>query len=292
GTYTSSQGAGSFIVRVVGRTVASSRVGYSPGLHFPVSTYRTNASSGVALGVANEIGGHLPNLEDAANASGASQLNPATFAFQIGPGGAAQDGAPVTLATSSSSVTGVDFGFNFSTIVNANPSGTGSFQQFVINANGLLNGGLAQEGFAPGTEHAIFMISNGTNAPGLRAALNYLTGGVATIMENVETPLLVPPVVIDGTLQAGFTNHPMIAINGSGVGPSNGLTVLSGNCELRGLILGAFDGSAISVESPDARINGCWIGVDPTGSGAWANSGDGITVWSARAVIGGPATGD
>src|SRR5262249_21210230 len=90
-THTSSQGAGSFIVRVVGRSVASSRIGYSPGMHFPVSTYRTNASSGVALGVVNEIGGHIPAMEDAAIASGASQLDVNTFAFQIGPVGVAQD---------------------------------------------------------------------------------------------------------------------------------------------------------------------------------------------------------
>src|SRR5262245_51924971 len=146
GTYTISQGAGTYIVRVVGSSVASVRSGFSPGLHFAVPTFRVNASSGVAVGVANEIGGHQPAAEDGANAGSGAMINTSTFDFIIGPIGVAQSGAQVSLATGASVVSGVDFGYNFDTVVNVNPFGAGSLSQVLFNASGMSNFGLAQEG--------------------------------------------------------------------------------------------------------------------------------------------------
>jgi uncharacterized repeat protein (TIGR01451 family) len=292
GTYSMSQNAGSYIVRVVGRSVASSRAGFSPGLHFAVPTYRVDAHTGVAVGVANEVGGHQPIADDGANAGGGALIDPASFQFILGASGYAQSGAQVSLATGASSVAGVDFGYNFDTVVNTNDAGAGSLAQVLFNASGLSNFGLVQEGFAADTEHAIFMISNGTNAPGLRAANNYFAGGVATILQVATFPLITDPVVIDATTQPGFTNRPIVALNGVGAGVTDGMTILAPGCEVRGLIIGKFDGSAIQVQDADAKITGCWLGVDPTGNGAWANTGDGITVWSNGAVVGGSGPGD
>src|SRR5262249_2085717 len=219
-------------------------------------------------------------------------LDPATFQFILGPTGFAQSGAPVNVTSGAAVASGIDFGFNFDTIVNVNPFGAGSLKQFLMNASRLGNARLAPEGFAPGTQRAIFMISNGSNAPGLRAANNYFANGVATILQDAELPLLSESVVVDATLQPGYTGRPIVALNGANAGITNGLTILSPDCEIRGLIIGAYDGSAISVEDVNANIAGCWLGVDPSGSGAWANHADGITVWANGAVIGGGTPAD
>src|SRR6185295_18905542 len=93
-----------------------------------------------------------------------------------------------------SDINGVDFGYNFDVVVNTNDSGQGSLEQFIVNANGLGNeGSLAQAGsrrslagsneaLPSGKETSLFMISDGSYHPGLRAGLmNQLASGVAVM---------------------------------------------------------------------------------------------------------------
>ena len=131
------------------------------------------------------------------------------------------------------------------------------------------------------------MICNGTSATGLRANLNFTSGGVAIIAQDSPLPALSQPVVIDASTQAGYVNRPVIAIDGIVAGPGDGLSILAPGCELRGLIIGRFQQAGIAVRAADARVTGCWVGMDPTGGAAWANGGDGILVRADRAVIGG-----
>ena len=57
----------------------------------------------------------------------------------------------VVVAANGTDVPGVDFGFNFDTIVNTTDTGQGSLRQFVVNANALTGeGGLAQAGLTAG----------------------------------------------------------------------------------------------------------------------------------------------
>ena len=49
---------------------------------------------------------------------------------------------------------GLDFGFNFDTVVNTNNAGQGSLRQFITNSNALGNSGLAQVGQRPGSRPA------------------------------------------------------------------------------------------------------------------------------------------
>ena len=171
--------AGNYTVRVINATVTSSRTGYVAGL-LPVQTYRTNASSGSAVAVTDYVGGQNPSVADAGNGSAGATMNTVTGVFTAGISGTAQSITNATLGASS--VTGIDFGFNFDAIVNVNDSGQGSLRQFITNANTL--GGdasLVQSGLVAAKENAVFMISNGTAATGLRAANNYFVGGVATI---------------------------------------------------------------------------------------------------------------
>src|SRR5262249_33767591 len=145
--------ASSYTVRVVNSTVASTRPGSIAGL-LPVQTYRTDASTGTAVAVTNRVGGETPSLADA----GANNTN-ATLASLTTATTTAQSVSPVTLGTTA--VSGVDFGFNFDTIVNASDAGQGSLRQFIANSNALLNTSLAQSGLTPGTENALFMVSDG-----------------------------------------------------------------------------------------------------------------------------------
>src|SRR5262249_22037931 len=149
---------GLYTVRAVNASVASTRPGSVAGL-LPVQTFRTDATSGSAAAVADRVGGDAPGLADAAaNTSTAALATPTTTAQSV---------SPVTLG--SATVSGVDFGFDFDTIVNANDAGQGSLRQFITNADALQNTGLAQAGLTASTETSVFMVADGAAHPGLRA---------------------------------------------------------------------------------------------------------------------------
>jgi uncharacterized repeat protein (TIGR01451 family) len=240
---------GLYTVRVVSATVLSRRPGSIGGL-LPVQTFRTDATSGTAVPVTDRVGGETPALADAgANTTGAAfgSLTTATTT--------AQSACPATLGTST--LSGVDFGFNFDTIVNVNDAGQGSLRQFILNANVLLNSSIAQSGFAPGVENALFMVSDGAAHPGLRAGLaNLLTGGVARIALASALPALNTPFTrIDGATQTanvGNTNPALLA-GGATVGVDALATaVVAGpEVELRGA---AGVAVGLDLQAPDLAV--------------------------------------
>jgi uncharacterized repeat protein (TIGR01451 family) len=197
----------SYTIRVVNGTVASTRVGggtcaIATTPCVPVQTFRTNASSGTAIAVLDRVGGENPSVSDAASNLTATAQSANTQSL-------------TTASLGSSSLTGLDFGFNFDTVVNKNDAGQGSLRQFIINSNGL-NGeaSLAQSGSRtnagvtealPATkESSIFMASDGLAHLGIRSGLtNQLTSNVLAI--NVSS--LLPAITgtntnIDGTTQS------------------------------------------------------------------------------------------
>ena len=286
-------GVGNYIVRVVTRTVTSSRPGYIPGTHLAVMTYRTDGSLGSAIPVTNEVGGHEPAEQDANDAGSGDQINTTTWQFISGPAGYAQTGSLVNVPSVNAVVSGIDFGFSFDVITNTNDFGAGSLRQFVINADGLGNVGLSQDGFPSDTERAIWMISNGTSAAGLRADHDYFSGGVATIALQSALPVLNDPVVLDATLQPGYSGTPLVVVDGAAAGPgANGFDLVASECEVRGLTIGGFEGSGIQISGLDCLVSACWIGLDGTGSAANPNLVDGITVWADGAILGGGAPED
>ena len=212
GVYTLTGAAGNtYTVRVVDSTVTSSRPGSTSSL-IGVQTFRTNGLTGTA-GTAdtNRVGGEDPTKIDAGNGS-------TTLAALTAGNNTAESITSITLGTSS--VTGIDFGFNFDTIVSTRDSGQGSLRQFIINSNTLTNAGLSQSGLTAGVESSIFMISNGSAVAGLRAGLtNQLTGGVAQIVPVSALPAITDTnTAIDGTLQAtnvGNTNSATLGAGGT-----------------------------------------------------------------------------
>ncbi|HEV2960388.1 MAG TPA: SdrD B-like domain-containing protein [Candidatus Angelobacter sp.] len=219
GNYTLSGAAGqTYTIRVVNSSVTSSRPG-SVGTLIGVQTFRTSNLTGTT-GTAdtNRVGGEDPTKIDAGNGS-------TTLAALTTGTATPQSIDSITLGTSS--VTGIDFGFNFDTIVNIANSGQGSLRQFITNSNTLTNAGLAQVGQTAGAEASIFMISNGTAVPGLRAGLtNQLTGGVAQIVVTSQLPAITDAnTAIDGTLQT--TNVGATNPGSSGTGGTVGVGALS-----------------------------------------------------------------
>jgi hypothetical protein len=260
--------AGIYTVRVVNATVTSSRTGYVAGL-LPVQTYRTNASSGAAVAVTDYVGGQNPSVADAGNGSPGATMNTTTGVFTAGASGTAQSITSVALGASS--ISGVDFGFNFDTVVNVNNAGQGSLRQFITNANTL--GGdasLAQSGLVAAKENAVFMISNGTAAAGLRTANNYFASGLASIAPTSALPTISAPLVLDAQKQPGWTGAPIVELNGTGAGAgANGLTLnlnASGSA-IRGLIINRFTGNGIDLNNASNNtIAGNYIGTDSSGT--------------------------
>lgn len=193
-TFASLPSQTNYTVRVVNSSVTSSRPGSVAALR-PVQTFRTNASSGTAVDDINRVGGENPTLVDAGNGS-------TTLAALTTAATTAQSITPVTIGITT--LTTIDFGFNFDTIVSIRDAGQGSLRQFILNSNAL--GGeasLAQAGsrtdgvtgaaqaLPSGKETSIFMIPDGLAHAGLRAGLtNQLTGGVAEITPTTSLPAI------------------------------------------------------------------------------------------------------
>lgn len=264
----------SYTVRVVNSTVTSSRPGAVAGL-LPVQTFRTNASvSGAApTAVTDRVGGEDPTKIDAGNGS-------TTLAALTTASATAQSITAVAAGTVIGGVvTGVDFGFNFDTIVSTRDTGQGSLRQFITNANTLTNAGLAQVGQTAGRETSIFMISDGVAHAGLRAGItNQLTGGVAVINIASTLPALTDSATTitgatqtanvgntnAGTLGAGGTagvgalalpavNRPEVQIADAG-GLALGLNLQATNLTVREIAIYGFGTAPNSATSANIRI--------------------------------------
>jgi len=237
--------AGSYTVRAVNASVRSARPGAVAGL-LPVQTYRTDGASGAAVAVTDRVGGENPALADADSNTTSAPLASLTT-------GTATPQSLTAVTLGAADVAGLDFGFNFDTIVRTADAGQGTLRQFLLNANALGNAGLAQAGLPAGLETSVFMIPDGLARPGLRAGLaNALTAGVAVIAPATALLALTDPgTVVDGGTQT------------ANVGNTNAAT-LGG-----GLAVGA-DGVAVAaVPGPEVEIRdggGLAIGLDLQGA--------------------------
>jgi hypothetical protein len=242
GAYSFNRNAGTYIVRVASRTLASTRTGgCAAGTCLPVQTYRTDATSGTAVAVTDHVGGENPALSDAGN--GATTLAALTTATTT-----AQSITTVAVATNATNVAGLDFGFNFDTIVNTADTGQGSLRQFVVNANALTGeAALAQAGLAAGFETSVFMIPNGVANPGQNVGYaNQLTvgganGGAARITLASALPAITGAnTILDGRIQTlnvratagGAETNPLTLGTGGTVGTSGTALGLFGRPEV------------------------------------------------------------
>jgi hypothetical protein len=194
-------------IRVVNGTVRSERTGGTTCTTcVPVQTYRVEAPAGNPAAVTNEVGGRSPALSDATSST---TTMPATTGTQT-----SQSWSVVDPSSSGQTVSGIDFGFNFDTVVNTRDATAcgatgafypcqGSLRQFIINANALGGeGSLAQSGsgqidgltspLPSGFESSIFMIPSGALTSGvavitLAGAMTTATGASTRLDATTQT---------------------------------------------------------------------------------------------------------
>ncbi|NAY92566.1 sodium:calcium exchanger [Muricauda sp. JGD-17] len=273
---------GNYTVRVVNSSVRSSRGGgIGCTTCWPVQTYRNFNTSGSFVDVTDEVGGASPALEDSA----------------VGTLTGAQTTSAVSI--SGNGVVGLDFGFNFNTIVNSNEDGQGSLEQFIVNSNSLDETGLDIEAnsiFDPasGIDTSIFMIPNATDPLGRTADTNF-SGSFADISISNGNPLssiASDNTSIDGRTQtaySGNTNAGTIGSGGTTVGVSatvlpnynlpeiqvhrNGGDVFrteGTNNTIRNLAIYANSNAGIRIDNGSANIIENVLGVNASGT----NSGN------------------
>src|SRR5262249_21161018 len=114
-----------------------------------------------------------------------------------------------------------------------------------------------------------------------------------TIRPMTGLPFVTVPIIIDGTTQPGYSNSPVIELDGSdetGNSP-NGLCLFGGNSTVRGLIISGFrQDFGITLRGGHNVIQGNYIGTDATGTQANGNYG-GVGVFSSGNLIGTDADG-
>lgn len=140
--------------------------------------------------------------------------------------------------------------------------------------------------------------SNADSGPGtLRQALTDASGVIGNDIVfalpagqtkiQLVTPL--PPVyaiTLDATTQPGYTNHPIVEINGSQIpGASTGLAINQGT--VRGVSLTNFSYGAYLVNY-GSKLTASYVGLDPNGT----KKGNGVGVSAYEGTIGGLTTAD
>ncbi|WP_027395683.1 beta strand repeat-containing protein [Aquimarina latercula] len=208
---------GTYTLRVVNNTVRSTRGGGTTCTTcIPVQTFRSIFAASTIGSVTDEIGGTNPLNEDVV---AGTNTNAQTIS---------------TITILNEGAVGIDFGFNFNTIVNTNSSGQGSLGQFIINSNNLDETGLNIEAngiFDPaaGQDTSIFMIPPTGDPLGRAADPNFVTGFFDINLPNVDPldDITDDSTHIDGRTQtaySGDTNTGTIGSGGTIVGIS-GITL-------------------------------------------------------------------
>ena len=207
---------GTYSIRAINNTISSSRGGGAACLNcIPVQTFKTDYIASSLVPDPNSVGGESPAGVDSAagNLTGAQSVSEMTI-FNEG-------------------VAGMDFGFNFNTIVNTNEDGQGSLEQFIVNSNALDASGIDIESngiFNPGAgdDTSIFMIPPTSDPLGRAADANYTSGYFDILISNGNplSPITGLATVIDGRTQtsySGDTNTGSIGSSGTAVGTSGTL---------------------------------------------------------------------
>ncbi|MCJ7467836.1 MAG: right-handed parallel beta-helix repeat-containing protein, partial [Maribacter sp.] len=279
GTYTlGGMANGNYKVRVVNSTVKSNRTGGAACTTcFPVQTYLRNYTTiGGFTNIVNRVGGAFPTGTD----PGAGTLTNAQTVS--------------TVTITSEGVVGLDFGFNFNTIVNTNSTGQGSLEKFIVNSNTLDETGMdivANALFDPasGEDTSIFMIPPTGDPLGRTADVNYVSGYFDIFLPNGSplNDITGANTKIDGRTQtaySGNTNVGTVGLGGTAVGISanvlpnfdrpeiqlhrnNGdiLVIQGNNTGIRNLSLYASNNAAIQLNNGSVTVVNTLLGVNAVG---------------------------
>lgn len=202
---------GTYRARVVNSSVKSTRGGGAAcATCLPIQTFRRLYNAGGFVNVPNEVGGANPAGQDPGN-------NTLTGAQSVS-----------SVLVLSNGIVGIDFGYNFNTIVNTNQVGQGSLNQFIVNANNLDETGLdiaANSIFDPaaGEDTSIFMIPPTGDALGRTASTTYASGYFDIFITDAQqlATMTAANTIIDGRTQtaySGNTNPSTLGAGGTPVG--------------------------------------------------------------------------
>lgn len=204
---------GTYTARVVNSLVPSTRPnGNTCTTCMPVQTFKADYVGSAIIPEVNLVGGNTPSVTDPA------------AGILVG----AQSTGTITIF--SEGAVGIDFGFNFNTIVNTNEDGQGSLEQFLVNSNALDASGIDIEAngiFNPvaGDDTSIFMIPPTGDALGRTADANFTSGYFdISISNDIQLSIISDAnTKIDGRTQtaySGDTNAGTIGSGGTTVGVS------------------------------------------------------------------------
>ncbi len=147
-----------------------------------------------------------------------------------------------------------------------------------------------------GTFRGAIILSNADNKQANEIDFNIAPAGLSVITPSAASgalPAITNPVLINGLTQpsgGAATTGPLIEIDGSAVGNAPAaLTVMTNGVTIEGIDFQHIGGAAINLAAGGSdTVEGCYIGVDPTGAVAGGNTGQyGILVGSASNTIGG-----
>ena len=146
--------------------------------------------------------------------------------------------------------------------VNPAPNtGTGTLRQAIVDSNAT-----------PGSNTIDFSI--GTDAQ--------------TISVLSALPSITVPVTIDGTSQPGYTNAPLIDLDGTSAGTGvDGLVLAAGSdgSTVKALVISNFTDDGISITTTDNAIVSSYIGTNAAGTAAGSlPMAEGIVVTAARNI--------
>jgi len=142
------------------------------------------------------------------------------------------------------------------TVTTTNHSDAGSLRQAMLDANAN-----------PGPDQIAF---------------NIVSAG-KTIIPTNALPAITEAVTIDGTTQPGYSNAPIVEINGQFAGTgTDGLRLWSGGTVIRGLVINRFNGDGIEIATNGNNvIENCFIGLSVSGTTDQGNNVSGIYITNA-----------
>jgi CSLREA domain-containing protein len=120
-----------------------------------------------------------------------------------------------------------------------------------------------------------------------------------TISPGSALPTITDAVIIDGTTEPDFTGTPIVELDGTSAGSSNGLYISgvgAAGTTIRGLVINRFTLSGIRVESSsNVTIAGNYIGTDVAGVSDLGNTVEGVFLTGSPTsglLVGGTTTAD
>lgn len=139
-----------------------------------------------------------------------------------------------------------------------------------------------------GTLRQAILDANATN--GLDEIVFSVSG---TITVASALPTLVDQVVLNATTHPGYSNHPVVELNGASAGSGVVGLRLGSRCEVRGLAIGRFSADGLLLEGSNNLVRACFIGTDMTGTLPRGNGQYGVFVYGGSGnVIGGTNVAD